>query len=296
METKSRKTLQSPGSGIGAFTASGHSRCLAFSDLKLNPSIFVYNYPELEQVCKLKGTTKLGYTALALCDTGPYLVCASSMPDHTISLWNWESSVLLCSHPLLGEDVTALVFNPMNWCQIGAVNLRSLTIWNVERCDDYHLMNAVDLPAADGSVTECEANLSCMLSRKLTHLGPQMPISAIAGLSGDRADDFVPLKQIKPKLCPSAICWSTSSDLYVGSKEGFLLCVDPDTLLVSVLYKPQTELNPTGKLILDTYQIRTFEDFTLQTWALEEAASSICFPPDGETLLIVSNTVSVYIL
>uniref|UniRef100_A0A9J7Z8Q9 Cilia- and flagella-associated protein 43 n=1 Tax=Cyprinus carpio carpio TaxID=630221 RepID=A0A9J7Z8Q9_CYPCA len=237
METKSRKTLQSPGSGIGAFTASGHRRCLAFSDLKLNPSIFVYNYPELEQI------------SLALCDTGPYLVCASSMPDHTISLWNWESGILLCSHPLLGEDVTALVFNPMNWCQIAAVNLSSLTIWNVEKCDNYHLMNAIDLPSADGSVIECEANLSCTLSRKLTHLGPQMPISAIAGLSGDRADDFVPLKQIKPKLCPSALCWSTSSDLYVGSKEGFLLCVNPDTLLVSVLYKPQTELNPTDILL-----------------------------------------------
>lgn len=51
--------------------------------------------------------------------------------------------------------------------------------------------SAVDLPATDGSVIECEANLSYMLCRKLTHLGPQMPISAIAGLSGDRADDFV---------------------------------------------------------------------------------------------------------
>ncbi|XP_059422267.1 cilia- and flagella-associated protein 43 isoform X2 [Carassius carassius] len=322
METKSRKTLQSPGSGIGAFTASGHRRCLAFSDLGLNPSIFVYNYPELEQMCKLEGTTKLGYTTLALCDTGPYLVCASSMPDHTISLWNWESSILLCSHPLLGEDVTALVFNPMNWCQIGAVNLRSLTIWNVERCDDYHLMkpSAIDLPAADGSVIECEANLSSMLSRKLTHLGPQMPISAIAGLSGHRADDFVPLKQIKPKLCPSAICWSTSSDLYVGSEEGFLLCVNPDTLLVSVLYKPQTELNPRDDSktslqegsfrslvlqdcnvfaagmegILRNIQIKGNKWEVVQAWALVEAASSICFSPDGETLLIVSNTGCVY--
>lgn len=66
-----------------------------------------------------------------------------------------------------------------------------------------------------------------------------------------------PLKLIKTKLCPSAICWSTSSDLFVGCKEGFLLCVNPDTLLVSVLYKPQTEVTSTGKLILDTYQIRT---------------------------------------
>jgi len=65
------------------------------------------------------------------------------------------------------------------------------------------------------------------------------------------------LKRIKTKLCPSATCWSTSSDLYVGCKEGFLLCVNPDTLLVSVLYKPQTDVTSTGKLILDTYQIRT---------------------------------------
>ncbi|XP_043110587.1 cilia- and flagella-associated protein 43 [Puntigrus tetrazona] len=322
METKSKKTLQSPGSGIGAFTASGHRKCLAFSDLKLYPSIFVYNFPELEQMCELKATAKLGYTALALCDTGPYLVCASSMPDHTISLWNWESSTPLCNHPLFREDVTALVFNPMNWCQIGAINVRSLTIWNVERCDNYHLMkpSAVDLPTADGSVTECKANLSYMLSRKLTHLGPQMPISAIAGLSGDRADDFVPLKEINPKLCPSAICWSTSSDLYVGSREGFLLCVNSDTLLVSVLCKPQTESNPTDESktspqegsfqslvlqdcnifaagmegILRNIQIKGNKLEVVQTWALDEAASTICFSPGGETLLIVSTTGCVY--
>uniref|UniRef100_A0A673MGK0 Cilia- and flagella-associated protein 43 n=1 Tax=Sinocyclocheilus rhinocerous TaxID=307959 RepID=A0A673MGK0_9TELE len=198
---------------------------------------------------------------------------------------NWESGIPLCSNQLLGEDVTALFFNPMNWCQICTLFILPIIL---SLC---FLASAVNLPATDGSVIECETNLSCMLSGKLTHLGPQMLISAIAGLSGDRADNFVvrPLKQIKPKLCPSAICWSNSSDLYVGSKEGFLLCVNPDTLLVSVLYKPQTELTPTGKLILATYQIRTFQDFTCKS-------SSICCSPDGETLLIVSNTVSVYIL
>lgn len=53
------------------------------------------------------------------------------------------------------------------------------------------LGSAVDLPATDGSVIESEANLCHMVSGKLTHLGPQMPISAVAGLSGDRADNFV---------------------------------------------------------------------------------------------------------
>ncbi|CAM4726849.1 unnamed protein product [Leuciscus chuanchicus] len=322
VETKMRKTLQSPASGIGAFTASGHRRCLAFSDLRLNPSIFVYNYPELELMCELKGTTKLGYTALALCDTGPYLVSSSSIPDHTITLWNWESMIPLCSHPILGEDITALVFNPMNWCQICAVKSNALTIWNVERCGNYHLMNpsAVDLPATDGSAIECEANPSHMPSGKLTHFSPQMPTSAVAGLSGDKADNFVPLKLIKTKLCPSAICWSTSSDLYVGCKEGFLLCVNPDTLLVSVLYKPQTEVTSTDDSetslqegsfqslalqdcnlfsagiegILRKIQIKGNKLEVVQTWALDEAASAICFSPDGETLLLPCNTGCVY--
>ncbi|XP_077093181.1 cilia- and flagella-associated protein 43 isoform X3 [Siphateles boraxobius] len=228
----------------------------------------------------------------------------------------------LCSHPILGEDITALVFNPMNWCQICAVKSKALTIWNVERCGNYHLMNpsAVDLPATDGSAIECEANPSHMLSRKLTHFSPQMPTSAVAGLSGDKADNFVPLKLIKTKLCPSAICWSTSSDLYVGCKEGFLLCVNPDTLLVSVLYKPQTEVTSTDdsemSLQEGSFQSLALQDCNLfaagfegilrkiqmkanklevvQTWALDEAASAICFSPDGETLLLTSNTGCVY--
>lgn len=53
------------------------------------------------------------------------------------------------------------------------------------------LASAVDLPATDGSAIECEANPSHMPSGKLTHFSPQMPTSAVAGLSGDKADNFV---------------------------------------------------------------------------------------------------------
>ncbi|XP_056617541.1 LOW QUALITY PROTEIN: cilia- and flagella-associated protein 43 [Triplophysa dalaica] len=321
VDIKTTKTLQSPGSGIGAFTACGHRRLLAFSDLKLNPSIFVYNYPDLELMCELKGTAKLGYTTLTLCDSGPYLACVSDIPDQTITLWNWESCVPICSHPLVGEGIMDLVFNPMNWCQICAIKSRCLTIWNVERCGDYHSMkpSVVDLPATDGSVVEHEANPSHILSQKMTYLGPRMPISAVAGLSGDKADNFEPLKQVKPKVCVSAICWSISSDLYVGSREGFLLCVNPDTLIVSVLYKPQSNGLNIGKGnfpargsfqsfalqdsnlfaagndgILRNIQIKGNKLEVVQTWALDEAVSSIIFSPDCETLLITSNTGCVY--
>ena len=45
------------GSGSGAFTANGRCRMLAFSEQKLNPSVFVYSYPELSLRCELKGVS-----------------------------------------------------------------------------------------------------------------------------------------------------------------------------------------------------------------------------------------------
>lgn len=45
----------------------------------------------------------------------------------------------------------------------------------------------------------------------------------------------------KARLTPTAICWTATSELYVGCAEGFLLLVDPESLSVSVL------VNPTSK-------------------------------------------------
>lgn len=55
IETKMRDFLHCTGRGIGAFTANGQLKILAFSSQKLNPSIYVYKYPELTLKCELKG-------------------------------------------------------------------------------------------------------------------------------------------------------------------------------------------------------------------------------------------------
>ncbi|XP_072534295.1 cilia- and flagella-associated protein 43 isoform X2 [Salminus brasiliensis] len=323
MEAKMRHVLQSPGCGVGTFTANGLSTTFAFSEQKLHPSIFVYSYPELSLRCELKGTAKLAYTALALSDTGPYLACCSSLPDYTITVWNWENRAPICSHPLTEEDITTLAFNPANWQQICAANSRSVTVWNIERSKDIHIMtpSGIDLPAIDGSVVERKVISSHVSNGKLTYYGPQMPTSAIAGLSDDRADNFVPQSQVKTRLCPSAICWSASSQLYVGSREGFLLLINPETLLVSILYKPWIEGNPsdgceglvmqegsfqslalcsngvfaTGTdCVLRNIQIKGNQVEVVETLVLEEAAFTLCCSPDCETLLLSSITGRIY--
>ncbi|XP_058242609.1 cilia- and flagella-associated protein 43 isoform X1 [Hemibagrus wyckioides] len=308
VKTKTRKVLQSPGHGIGVFSANGHCRTLAFSEQKRFPSIFVYRYPELSLRCDLKGTAKLAYTALALSDTAQYLASCSSLPDYTITVWNLETGNSICSNRLAEENVTTLLFNPVSCQQICAVNPKSLTLWNIERCNQVHIMNpsVIDLPAIDGSVVEKEDDDSYIPTWKLTYSGPQMPTSAI---------------RVKPRLSPSAICWSVSSDLYVGTKEGFLLLVNTESLFVSILYNPHINQSPSDycessgiqqgsfqSLALDskgvfatgpdgvlrTLRIKGNQVEVVETLTLVEPISCLCFSPDYETLLLSSTSGRIY--
>ncbi|GAA6111102.1 cilia- and flagella-associated protein 43-like [Tachysurus ichikawai] len=320
VETKTRKVLQSPGHGIGVFTANGLYRTLAFSEQKRFPSIFVYRYPELKVKCDLKGKAKLSYTALALSDNAQYLASCSSLPDYTITVWNLERGHSICSNRLAEEDVTTLLFNPVSWQQICTVNPKSLTVWNIERCNEVHIMNpsVIDLSSIDGAVIDKKDDDSYIYTVELTYSGPQMPTSVIAGLIGERADKIL---GVKPRLSPSAICWSVSSDLYVGTNEGFLLLVNIESLLVSILYNPHTKQSPTDYIESSGIQEGSFQSMALhskevfatgpdgvlqmlrikenqvevvETLTLLEPISSLCFSPDYETLLLSSTTGCIY--
>ncbi|XP_063047759.1 cilia- and flagella-associated protein 43 isoform X2 [Engraulis encrasicolus] len=241
IETKARDFIPCPGRGIGALTANGHMKMFAFSDQKLYPSIYVFQYPGLTLQAELEESAKLEYSALALSGSGPYLVCSSAAPDYTITVWDWEKTIQLCSHAQTKEIFTTLAFNPMNWHQICALNSTSLVVWNIEQSDNLHILKQsfIDLPATDGSEMETGSATSRDPTGKLSYLGPQMPISAIAGLLGEHADTFVPRSCMKPRLSPNCACWSSTSQLVVGCREGWLLRINPESLQVSVLHGPE---------------------------------------------------------
>ncbi|KAJ8013989.1 hypothetical protein DPEC_G00035570 [Dallia pectoralis] len=314
METKLRSVLSCPGRGIGSFTANGHSRTLAFSDHKRNPSIFVYNYPELKLTNELKGAAELEYTSLALSNVGTYLACCSSIPDHILTVWNWETGDVICRQPQAGNHITSLTFNPGNWLQFCAFSSSSLTVWNIEKSDNFHIMkpSVIELPLTDGSQVAKEISPSHIPTGTLTYLGPQMPISAIAGLIEVKADVFVPKDHITARLNPCTICWTTS-ELYVGCQEGHLLQVYSNSLSVCVLISPSVDC-PEFKQgsfqsiaphkdgvfivgeenILRCLQIKGNQVQVTQTWKLEEPATTIKCSPDNDILLLASSTGRIY--
>ncbi|XP_070772213.1 cilia- and flagella-associated protein 43 [Enoplosus armatus] len=317
LETQLQSVLPSPGRGIGALTANGNNGIFAFSEQQLSPSIFVYTFPEFQLKSELKGTAQLDYTSLTLSDGGPYLGCCSSLPDHTITVWNWENAEPICTQA--GHEVISLVFNPLNRLQLCALGTTSLTVWNIEKSASFHVLkpSVIELPATDGSFVERLMLTSHTVSDKLLYFGPEMPPSAISGLKGDKADSIVTKLCTKARLTPTAICWTATSELYVGCAEGFLLLVDSESLSVSVLFNPTTAdaipelrhsnfqcltLNKNGLItvgkesVVHCLQIKGTQMDITQTWQLEGPVVTMMHSPNYETLLLSSKTGQIYML
>ncbi|XP_049456039.1 cilia- and flagella-associated protein 43 isoform X1 [Epinephelus fuscoguttatus] len=319
LETTKQSVFKSPGRGISALTANDNNGTFAFSEEKLSPSIFVYVFPELQLKNELKGTAQLDYTSLTLSDGGPYLGCCSSLPDHTITVWNWESAEPICTQPQAGQGVITLVFNPLNWLQLCALGTTSLTVWNIEKSASFHVLkpSVIELPATDGSFVERLVPTSHTASDTVPYFGPEMPPSAISGLRGDKAERIMTKLCTKARLTPTAICWTATSELYVGCAEGFLLLVDPESLSVSVLFSPTTvdaipeltqssfqslTLNKNGLIavgkesVVHCLQIKETKISITQTWQLEGPVTKVMCSPDYETLLLSSSTGQIYML
>lgn len=53
---------------------------------------------------------------------------------------NWEKAEPICSQPKAGCDVVSLVFNPLNCFQLCALGTASITVWNIEKSTNLHVL------------------------------------------------------------------------------------------------------------------------------------------------------------
>ncbi|XP_048464916.1 cilia- and flagella-associated protein 43 isoform X2 [Rhincodon typus] len=196
----------------------------------------------MQTLCLSDGA-ELEYTLLEFSYSDFYFATFSSLPEFNLTIWNWKTNIRLCSESLLGMKPTVLSFNPMNQLQLCLANEECLLLWNIERCDDFHLLKRIDvkLPAEDGSQAVLEDVGIGPDSSALTYYGPKMLISAQAGLVGNMANTFVPRELQKTLIKPVSVCWTPNSDLYVGCKTGHLLLVDAELHRAVVFATPSGE-------------------------------------------------------
>ncbi|XP_007479121.1 cilia- and flagella-associated protein 43 isoform X2 [Monodelphis domestica] len=234
---KERKTvLQCMNGNVGAVATNIPFEVVAFSDRKFKPSIYIYNYPALTKRAKLKGNAQLDYTLLQFSHSGIYLASYSSIPEHEVTLWNWETKVILCRRSEPGVEIKQMTFNPKNWRQLCLSSEDYMAIWNIERCDKDHYLKPkqINMPSEDGTFSkEYEGILSQDI--KDPFYGPVLPVAAIAGLVGLEAENFKPKDFFQPPLHPVAHCWNSTNDIYVCCEEGQILLINGESLLVTIL-------------------------------------------------------------
>ncbi|KAM6915939.1 cilia- and flagella-associated protein 43 [Xenentodon cancila] len=169
-----------------------------------------------------------------------------------------------------------------------------------------------ELPAVNGSVVGRRQTTSHDVNNKFPYLVPEMPLSRLR-----RDNCLSSLTTTRATVTPSAICWTATSELYVGCVEGFLLLVEPESLSVSVLFTPTTTddipelrncsfesltLHKSGLMalgkenVVHCLQIRGTQLSVTQTWQLERPVNTVTLSPDNETLLLSSSKGQMYML
>ncbi|XP_029425529.1 cilia- and flagella-associated protein 43 isoform X6 [Nannospalax galili] len=318
IETKKKSVLQCINGIVGVMATNIPYEVVAFSDRKLKPFIYIYSFPALTRKTKLKGNVLLDYTLLSFSYCGTYLASYSSLPEFELTLWNWETSVILCRKSQPGMDVSQMSFNPMNWNQLCLSSSNAVSIWTIERSNQEHYfrMKSVKLPLEDGSFPNETDMLFPTSLHKDPIYGPVLPLSAIARLVGEEAETFRPKDDTYPLLHPTMHCWTPTSDLYVGCEEGHILMINAETLKVTVIQKREEitcpdNVAPLISPVSMVYQkdglltsgidgiIYSFiiKDLKYQVKIIlevEEPVFSLLFSPSYKMLLIQTDTGSVY--
>ncbi|KAG8517356.1 Cilia- and flagella-associated protein 43, partial [Galemys pyrenaicus] len=291
---------------------------VAFSDRRLRPLIYIYSFPGLTRRTKLKGNVLLDYTLLSFSYCGTYLASYSSLPEFELTLWNWESNVILCKKSQPGVDVSYMTFNPMNWHQLCLSSSSAVTVWTIERSNQEHYLRpkSVKLPVEGGEFyNEMEVIFPESLPKDPIY-GPVLPLSAIAGLVNEDAETFRPRDDLYLTLHPTMHCWTSTNDLYIGCEEGQLLMVSGENLKVTLLTKIEEKISPgqrhlfspvtmvyqKGGLIasgIDGYVYSfTMKDTSYKMeefLVVDEPVEHLMFSPSYKMLLIQTEKGSVYI-
>ncbi|XP_054975154.1 cilia- and flagella-associated protein 43 [Sorex araneus] len=318
IETKKRSMLQCMNGIVGVTATNIPYQVVAFSDRKLKPVIYIYNFPELTRKMKLKGNVLLDYTILSFSYCGTYLASYSSLPEFELAIWDWKMSVILCKKTQPGTDVNQMTFNPMNWRQLCLSSTSAVTLWTIERCNQVHHLKskAIKLPLEDGSFDNETDNVFPQSLPKDLIYGPVLPLSAIAGLVDKEAETFKPKDDLFSLIHPTVHCWTPSSDLYIGSEEGLILVFNGESSQVTILNMIEESQKNLGRTLIApvtmVYQkggmlasgldglvysctIKDFNCTVKDFLEIEESLQHMTFSPNYKVLLLQSSKGCVYI-
>lgn len=244
IKDKRESVLASPGDGIGALAVNPSYSNFAFAELKVNPKVFVYAFPDFSRPrSTLEGGARLSYSCIAFANNSTILATHSGVPDFQLTVWNWFEKQKLCSVDVRRQVCTCLSFNPTNWRHLCTMSKDVLTLWNIGQLDTKYslISSSIKLPLVDDSLQDDEfEDLNRSLSRMSHSEGFKLTKAAIAGLVSEMAKSYEPGEQ-KERCQPVSCCWTADSKVYCGCKGGQVICVDSENSQVTFALNPKIQ-------------------------------------------------------
>ncbi|CAH1784594.1 unnamed protein product [Owenia fusiformis] len=252
----------SPGEGVGPLAVHAINKVFAFSELCLNPRIFVVDFPSFKVHCELKDGAQLEFSHLAFSSSN-YLVSVSGVPQFELTLWNYLDNTRLCTTSLAHTTPTSVSVNPADWRKICVSTNNKLTVWNVDQSNTEYKITPtnVKLPSEYQTIQpeEKERDVMTRASTRMSRAAAlDLPKAAIAGLVGELAEDFEGFDNAA-KVVPTSHVWSPNGDVIIGCKGGQLLKLDGELYKIRVLYNPNA--GKTQNVVSDNAINELEEDF-----------------------------------
>ncbi|KAI9144642.1 hypothetical protein BKA69DRAFT_723924 [Paraphysoderma sedebokerense] len=106
------------GSFITALIANSLENVVAFAE-RGSSVVKIIKYPSKKELCTLSQTAiqDVGILALSFSFTGQYLITLGDLPNHGVTLWDWNAQTLL-AYKNYGYPAISISFNPFNDEQI----------------------------------------------------------------------------------------------------------------------------------------------------------------------------------
>ncbi|KAL8601271.1 hypothetical protein ACOMHN_003215 [Nucella lapillus] len=213
-----------PGKGVGPIAVHKVAKKLAIAEDCLQPKIYVYGYPVMEQLAVFEDGAKIEFQKVEF-SYADHLLSLSGIPDYVLIIWDYKKGEKLASVNFPHEPCTSAAFSPVNWRQICVTTKCSLTLLHVEQNDDVfslHLQN-VKLPSETGTIYEDSINnFDEKSTSQLAKFRTTTSSSAIAGCSGESSDFFAKLEDSTVRISPVAQAWTPYGDIFISSDKGHL--------------------------------------------------------------------------
>ena len=128
---KITKHISKSKGGIGCVAIHPNKKMFAVAEKGNHPCIFIYSFPEIQELAVLEGGTEKAYKHIEFSLSGDKLASLGCAPDFSLALWDWKAQILNLKAKAFSQEVVRVSFSKSCEKTLVTSGLTHIKFWNV---------------------------------------------------------------------------------------------------------------------------------------------------------------------